>query len=67
MVASGDYIRAKSRYYNQPEFSNVSIKMSEEEVDDYNTDEGSCFGKVRTISIKLQKPLFNTQSSNFFI
>ena len=53
MVASGDYIRAKSRYYNQPEFSNVSIKMSEEELDDYNTDEGTCFGKVCTISIKL--------------
>lgn len=67
MVASGDYIRAKSRYYNQPEFSNVSIKMSEEELDDYNTDEGTCFGKVRTISIKLWKPLFNAQFSNFFI
>ena len=53
MVASGDYIQAKSRYYNQPEFSNVSIKMSEEELDDYNTDEGTCFEKVRTISIKL--------------
>src|SRR2546421_13071102 len=53
MVASGDYIQAKSRYYNQPEFSNISIKMSEEELDDYDTDEGTCFGKVRTISIKL--------------
>jgi hypothetical protein len=53
MVASGDYIRAKSKYYGQPEFSNVSIKMDEEEIDDYNTDEGSCFGKVCTISLEL--------------
>jgi len=53
IVASGDYIWAKSRYYNQPEFSNVFIKISEKEFHDYNTDEGTCFGKVRTISIKL--------------
>jgi hypothetical protein len=52
MVASSNYIRAKSKYYNQPEFSNVSINMSEEEVDDYITDEGLCFGKV-FISIEL--------------
>src|SRR5438105_2238949 len=53
MVASGNYIQAKSRYYNQPEFSNISIKMSEEELDDYNTDEETCFGKICIISIKL--------------
>lgn len=53
MVASGDYIRAKSKYYNQPEFSNVSINMNEEEVDDYITDEGLCFAKVNIISIEL--------------
>lgn len=45
-VASGDYIRAQSKYYYGPEFSNVSINMSEEEIKDYNTDEGICFGKV---------------------
>jgi hypothetical protein len=53
MVASGDYIRAKSKHYNQPEFSNVSINMSEEEADDYTTDEGLCFAKVFLISIQL--------------
>jgi hypothetical protein len=45
-IPSGDYIRAKSKYYNEPSFSDVSINMSEEETEDYNTDEGSCFGKV---------------------
>jgi hypothetical protein len=46
MVTSGDYIQAKSKYYYTPEFSNVLIKMNEQEIDDYNTDESSCFDKV---------------------
>ena len=44
--SSGDYIRAKSMYYNEPSFSDVSINMSGEEIEDYNTDMGACFGKV---------------------
>jgi hypothetical protein len=44
---SKDYIRAKSKYYNEPSFSDVSINMSEEESEYYNTDEGVCFGKVQ--------------------
>ena len=47
ITSSGDYIRAKSRYYNELSFSDVSINMSEEESEDYNTDEGACFGKVQ--------------------
>ena len=47
VASSGDYIRAKSVYYNEPSFSDVSINMSEEETEDYNTDEGACFSKVR--------------------
>ena len=46
IASSGDYIRAKSVYYNEPSFSDVLIKMSEEETDNYNTYEGACFGKV---------------------
>ena len=48
--SSGDYIRAKSLYYNEPSFSDVSINMSVEEVKDYNTDDGTCFGKVYCIT-----------------
>ena len=51
MSASGDYIRAVSKYYNEPEFSDVSINMNVEEVEDYNTNEGTCFGKVLFISL----------------
>ena len=45
-ASSGDYIRASSKYYYNPEFSNISINMSEEEINDYRTDHGVCFGKV---------------------
>ena len=51
--SSGDYIRAKSMYYNEPSFSDVSINMSGEEIEDYNTDMGACFGKVYVYLIKL--------------
>ncbi|PKC56537.1 hypothetical protein RhiirA1_473850 [Rhizophagus irregularis] len=37
--SSGNYIRAKSLYYNEPSFSDVSISMSEKESEDYNTAE----------------------------
>lgn len=47
ITPSKDYIRASSKYYNEPSFSNVSINMSEEESEDYNTYEGACFGKVQ--------------------
>jgi len=45
-VSNGDYIRAKSMYYNELAFSDVSINMSEDEAEEYNTDAGACFGKV---------------------
>lgn len=47
LESSGDYIRAKSLHYNQPSFSDVSINMNVEEVEDYRTDDGTCFGKVQ--------------------
>ena len=46
-VLSGDYIRAKSRHYNEPSFSDVSINMSEEETNNYNMVKGAYFGKVQ--------------------
>ncbi|PKC62986.1 hypothetical protein RhiirA1_397206 [Rhizophagus irregularis] len=54
-INSGNYIRAKSLYYNELSFSDVSISMSEKESEDYNTAEGgACFGKVlMLINIKI--------------
>jgi hypothetical protein len=51
VAASGDCIQAVSKYYNEPEFSNVSINMNVEETDNYNTDDGTCFGKVLFIQL----------------
>src|SRR5437870_4305649 len=51
--SSGDYIRAKNMYYNELSFSDVSINMNGEEIEDYNTDMGTCFGKVYVYLIKL--------------
>ncbi len=50
--SNGDYIRVKSMYYNEPSFSDVSINMSGEEIEDYNTDMGAYFGKVYVYLIK---------------
>ncbi|CAG8746314.1 6199_t:CDS:1, partial [Funneliformis mosseae] len=43
VASSRDYIRAKSKYYNELSFSDVSINMSNKETEDYNTIEGACF------------------------
>ena len=46
-ASSGDYILcANSKYYYNSEFSNISINMNKEEINDYRTDQGICFGKV---------------------
>lgn len=45
-VASTDIIRAKSEYYNAPAFSNIAISMDTDDAQNYNTIEGTCFGKV---------------------
>lgn len=49
--SSGDYIRAKSMHYGEPSFDDVSINMSADEVENYTTDDGTCFGKVYSIFI----------------
>ena len=51
--SNSDYIKAKSMYYNEPLFSDVSINMSVKEIEDYNMDIGVCFGKVYVYLIKL--------------
>src|SRR2546421_13073650 len=42
---SGNDIRGKSMHYNEPSFSVVSIKISGEEIEDYNTVMHACFRK----------------------
>jgi hypothetical protein len=45
-ISNGNYIRAKSIYYHELSFSDVSINMSGDETEEYNTDAGACYGKV---------------------
>jgi hypothetical protein len=46
-VTSTDIIRAKSKYYNAPAFSDIAISMNADDAQNYNTAEGACFGKVK--------------------
>ncbi len=49
ITSSRDYIRAKSKHYNEPSFSDVLINMSEEETEDYNIVKGTYFSKMQYI------------------
>jgi hypothetical protein len=39
-------VRATSNFHGKPWFSNVSIRMNSEELFDYASDQGICYGQV---------------------
>jgi len=43
-IENGAIVRAISKYHDKPWFSNVSILMNSEELCEYNTDYGLCYG-----------------------
>jgi hypothetical protein len=45
-LCSDEYIRCTENFYSEPMFSNVMIYMDEEELEDYPSDNGNCYGKV---------------------
>ena len=45
-ISSNDTIRANSNWYQQAVFDNISINMNIDEIEDYITNDGMCFGKV---------------------
>src|ERR1700752_1273541 len=53
MAENEDYIRACSKFYNKPAFSNVSISMNTEESRNYNTNNGICYCKVNYLIANL--------------
>jgi hypothetical protein len=53
VISSGDTIRANSNWYHQPIFDNISINMDSNEIEDYTTYDGLCFGKVRFLHLKI--------------
>ena len=48
-LENGSIMHATNRYHNKPWFSNVAIAMNSEELFDYTTNEGICYGQVRLL------------------
>jgi len=45
-LENGAIVRATNSYYSKPWFSNVSVRMNSEELFEYNSDDGICYGQV---------------------
>ena len=45
-IENGAIIRATNNYYGKPWFSNVSVRMDSDELFDYTSDQGICYGQV---------------------
>jgi hypothetical protein len=45
-IENGNIIRATNSYHNKSWFSNVAISMNSEELEDYISDQGICYGQV---------------------
>jgi len=45
-IENGAIMYAVNNYYGKPLFSNVSIRMDSDELFDYNSDQGICYGQV---------------------
>ena len=45
-LENGVIIRATNKYYDKPCFSNISVRMNSDELFDYASNEGICYGQV---------------------
>ena len=45
-LENGAIMRASNSYHNNPWFSNVSVCMNSDELFDYVSDQGICYGQV---------------------
>jgi hypothetical protein len=50
-LENGAIVRAISKYYNKPWFSNVSVRMNPDESSEYISDLGICYGQVTGLFI----------------
>ena len=68
-LENGAIMRATNSYHKRPWFSNVSVRMDFEELLDYSSDQGICYGQVIilffNVNILHQDVVFNNYSSNF--
>lgn len=65
IIENGGIIRASNKYHNTSWFSDVSIKMNSEELCNYMTDNGICYGKVSKKCFKY-KYYFDLKPIYFF-
>ena len=45
-LENGDIMRASNSFHGNPWFSNVSVRMNSDELFDYVSDQGICYGQV---------------------
>jgi len=45
-LENGAIIRATNKYYGKPWFSNISVRMNSNELFNYTSNEGICYGQV---------------------
>jgi hypothetical protein len=45
-IENGAIMRATNNYYGKPWFSNVLVRMDSDELFDYTSDQGICYGQV---------------------
>lgn len=45
-LENGAIMRATNKYHGRPWFSNVSVLMNSDELFDYTSDQGICYGQV---------------------
>ena len=45
-LENGAIMRASNSYHGNPWFSNVSVRMNSDELFDYVSDQGICYGQV---------------------
>ena len=45
-LENGAIMRATNSYHGRPWFSNVSVRMNSDELHDYASDQGICYGQV---------------------
>lgn len=45
-LENGAIVRATNKFYNKPWFSDVSVRMHPDELFDYTSDQGICYGQV---------------------
>ena len=45
-LENGSVMRATNSFHNKPWFSDIAISMDSEELNDYLSDQGLCYGQV---------------------